>query len=286
MCLCGGATDVCQCNRGLHIQCLSGMLVHGHTKCNVCKADFNPQVLAKAWERRVQQCVGERDRLFAKTQMAIALRENGDLDDAYQVLQQVLRNEPRHTEGALELAELYLRMGLPAEAHEQLKLCGSILAETNFQDRKLCGRFVSLSGLTHLRLGNLPYADEALRDAINVNWGHFPNLIETMRYASELLRAKGDVSMSLMALRSVAILFEDASADPGKVSKEYLKVGLLEEEVGRDASDLLKRELIAMKRRKCDTEASILMSRARRALAARLVTVPRRLKRKTHPELI
>ena len=98
----------------------------------------------------------------------------------------------------------------------------------------------------------MPYADEALRDAINVNWGHFPNLIETMRYASELLRAKGDASMSLMALRSVAILLEDASADPGKVSKEYLKVGLLEEEVGRDASDLLKRELLAMKRRKCD----------------------------------
>jgi len=132
----------------------------------------------------------------------------------------------------------------------------------------------------------LPYADEALRDAINVNWGHFPNLIETMRYASELLRAKGDVSMSLMALRSVAILLEDASADPGKVSKEYLKVGLLEEEVGKDASDLLKRTLLDLRRRKCDPEASILMSRARRVLATRVIIVPRRLKRKTHPEQI
>jgi len=71
------------------------MLVHGHSHCIVCKADFDPQILAKAWERRVQQCVGERDRLFAKTQMAIALRENGDLDDARQVLQQVLRQELR-----------------------------------------------------------------------------------------------------------------------------------------------------------------------------------------------
>ena len=107
-----------------------------------------------------------------------------------------------------------------------------------------------------------------------------------MRYASELLRAKGDLSMSVMALRSVAVLLEDASADPGKVSKEYLKVGLLEEEMGKDASDLLKRTLLDLTHRKCDPEASILMSRARRVVAARLVTVPRRLKRKTHPELI
>ena len=217
---------------------------------------------------------------------AIALRKNGDLDDALQVLQQVLQQEPRHLEGAQELADLHLRMGDPAEAHEKLKLCGSILADTDFQDRKFCGRFVSLSGLSHLRLGNLPYADEALRDAININWGHLPYLVETMRSASELLRAKGDQSMAIMALRSVAVLLEDAGADPGEVSKEYLNVGLLEEEVGKDASDMLKRELLVLKRRKCDPEASILMSRARRVLAARRVTVPRRLKHKTHPELI
>ena len=107
-----------------------------------------------------------------------------------------------------------------------------------------------------------------------------------MRYASELLRAKGELSMFVTELRSVAVLLEDASADPGKAPKEYLKVGLLEEEMGKDASDLLKRTLIALKRRKCDPEATLLISKARRVVAARLVTVPRRLKRKTHPEQI
>ena len=74
--------DVCQCNHGLHVECLSEMLGQGHMKCSVCKADFDPQAVAKAWERRLPQCADERDRLFAKVQMAIALRKNGDLDDA------------------------------------------------------------------------------------------------------------------------------------------------------------------------------------------------------------
>ena len=162
LCVCGGATDVCQCNRGVHVHCLREMLRHGHTKCIVCKADFDPRALAKAWEQRLQQCTDERDRLFAKVQQAIALRKNGDLDEALQVLQQVLQQEPRHLEGALELADLHLRLGYPAEAQENLKLSGSILAETYFKTE-------SSAGLTRLRLGNLPYADEALRDAININ---------------------------------------------------------------------------------------------------------------------
>ncbi len=46
VCLCGGAADACQCDRGVHVDCLCEMLGHGHTKCIVCKADFDPQALA------------------------------------------------------------------------------------------------------------------------------------------------------------------------------------------------------------------------------------------------